>query len=260
MKWHWAVFRQYIRISFSSAAAYRANFFVMLLISMASNMLVPLVTVLIYGGGAAIPGWSFYEALLVQAVFMLCVGTCSPLFGNMVWITMDHVREGSYDILMLKPGSPVFITAASSFDLENLGTLAGGIAMFVYALVHLPPAGPAGWLGFALLFFMGLCLNLGCILIMAATTFKWVGNSRIYEIYDAVTMFGRYPGSVFGGAVRSLVTWVIPVSMLGFFPAAAILGRADGAMFLAALPCCAFLGLGWLLFRHMVRLYQSAGG
>lgn len=258
--WFLSVYRQYIRISFSSAAAYRANFFFTVIISLLSNLLVPLVTVLIYAGGASIPGWSFHEALLIQSVFMLCTGICAPLFGNMVWITMEHVREGSYDLLMLKPGPTVFITMASSFDLENLGAFIGGLGMFVYAVRRVPVAGVGGWAVFCGLFLMGVCMTLGCILVMAATTFKWVGNSRIYEIYDAVTMFGRYPGTVFSGPLRVLITYVVPVSMLGFFPAAAILGRATSGMYLAVLPCGAFLVLGWLLFRRMIHLYQSGGG
>lgn len=260
MRWFWNVYRQYIRISFSAAAAYRVNFFFTLAISLCSHLLAPLLTVLIYAGGAQLPGWTFHEALLIQAVFMLCTGICAPLFGNVVWITMDHVRAGSYDLLMLKPGSTLLITVASAFDLENLGSLIGGGVMFGYSLAHVDKAGLMGWTSFALLFAAGICMNLGCILIMAATTFKWVGNSRIYEIYDVITMFGRYPAPIFRGPLRAAVTYVVPVAMLGFFPASAILGRQSWEMLAAVLPCAAFLALGWLLFRRMTYLYQSAGG
>ena len=260
MRLAFSVYKQYIRIAVSSSMAYRANFFFMVLISLLSNLLLPLLTVLIYAGGASIPGWSFYEALLIQSVFMLCTGICAPFFFNMVWITMEHIREGSYDLLMLKPGSTIFITVASSFDLENTGTLVGGVAMFAFTLAHLPAASWLNWAQFLLLLVMGISMTLGCILLMAATTFKWVGNSRIFEIFDAVTMFGRYPGTIFGGVLRGLTAYVIPVAMLGFFPASAILGRMTGEMFIACLPCVGFLLLGVAVFRRMTYLYQSAGG
>ena len=260
MKRALAIYKEYIRVSFNTAAAYRANFFFMVFISLLSNLGVPLLTLLIYADGSRFPGWTLYEALLIQSVFMLCNGICAPFFMNMVWITMDHVRNGSYDILLLKPGSTVFITAASSFDLENIGVLAAGAVMFAFSLSHLPRAGVSQWIQFSLLYVMGLCMTLGCILLMTATTFKWVGNSRIYEIFDSVTRFGRYPGSIFGGALKGVITYVIPVSMLGFFPASAILSRAGGEMFLACLPCVLFLALGAAVFRRMIYLYQSAGG
>ena len=260
MKWALSVYRQFVRISFNSAATYRTNFFFTLAISLLGNMLVPLLTILIYSGGSGIPGWTFHEALLIQSVFMLCNGICAPFFMNMVWFTMDHIRNGTYDLLLLKPGSTVFITIASSFDLENTGILAGGIMMFAYSVLHLPPAGIGDWLLFFLLFLMGVSLILGFVLIMAAASFKWVGNSRIYEIFDSVTMFGRYPGTVFRGFLKNLVTYAVPVSMLGFFPASAILGRTNIEMFIACVPCVLFIFLGFFMFNRMIYLYQSAGG
>ena len=255
-----AVYMQYIRISFSSSVAYRLDFIFTQIIMLISSLFIPLLTVLIYSNGGELPGWSFHEALLIQSVFMLCTGFCAPFFNNMVWITMDHVREGTYDMLMLKPGSTIFINIASSFGFEQIGAFAGGAGMFIYSLSNLPPVSVLGAAQFGLLFIMGVCMNLGCILLLSAVSFKWVGNSRLFQIYDAMTMFGRYPGGIFSNVVQIVTAWVIPVAMLGFFPAAAILGRATAQMFLAAIPCAAFLALGWLVFRRMLYLYQSAGG
>jgi ABC-2 type transport system permease protein len=254
------VYGQYIRIAFSTSAAYRLDFFFTQIITLVSSLLIPLLTVLIYANGAKIPGWSFQEALLLQSVFMLCTGVCAPFFNNMVWTTMEHVREGTYDLLMLKPGSTVFITMAGSFGFDYIGTLAGGIGMFAYSLANLPPVNAVGMLQFLFLFAMGICMDLGCILLMSATCFRWVGNSRIFEIYNAVTLFSRYPTTVFGGMLQAVITYAIPVAMLGFFPASAILGRATPGMLLSAVPCAAYPVLGWLIFRRMLRRYQSAGG
>jgi len=191
---------------------------------MLGNLLVPLLTVLIYAGGAEIPGWTMPEALLIQSVFMLCTGLCAPFFNNMVWITMSHIREGTYDIIMLKPVSAIFLTIVSAFDIENIGVLIGGAVMFVYSVLDLPgPVAFGNWLQFVLLFLMGVSMTLGCILLMTASTFKWVGNSRIYEIFDAMTMFGRYPGTIFSSLLKGLSTYMIPVAMMGYIPAAAVL-------------------------------------
>ena len=261
MRWAMQVYRCYMRISFSSAAAYRADFFFSLFISLLSHLLVPLLTALIYMNGASIPGWTFAEALTVQAVFMLCAGVCAPLFGSMVWIAMQHIREGTYDLILLKPGPAAFLTASAAFNVGDAGMLLGGLAMFVFALFRLPDLpGSAEFLRFGLLFLAGLCMNLGCILLMTATAFKWVGNGRIYEIYDAITMFGRYPAAVFPRALQGLSAYLVPVAMMGYFPAAAVMGRADPRMYFACLPCGLFLLAGCFAFNRMIRAYQSAGG
>ncbi|MDR1206661.1 MAG: ABC transporter permease [Peptococcaceae bacterium] len=255
-----SVYGQYIRVAFASAAAYRLDFFFTQTVMLAGSLLIPLLTVLIYANGEAIPGWTFHEALLAQAVFMLSSGLCAPFFHNVVWTTMERVREGTYDLLLLKPGSAVFTAVAGSFGFEYIGQLCGGAAMFAYAAARFAPIPAGGAALFALLFLMGVLLNLGCVLMMSAVCFKWVGNSRVFEIYDAVTLFGRYPVTIFTGALRAAVTYVIPVAMLGFFPATAILGRTTAQMAVAAVPCVLFAIFGYGLFRHMIQRYQSAGG
>ena len=257
---YFRIYGQYIRIAFSARVAYRADFFLGLLINFAGNMLLPLLTILIYTNGAAFPGWNFHESLLIQSVFMLSMGVSAPFFNNMVWVTMEHVREGTYDVLMLKPGSPVFVTAASAFSFEHAGVLFGGILMFAYSMKNLPAPSFVGIFLFLLLFIMGVCLYLGCILLMSAACFKWVGNSRMFQIYDALAMYGRYPATIFSGTLRIVVTYVIPVAMLGFLPASAILGRITTEMLLASLASLVFLALGWGVFHRSLYLYQSAGG
>ena len=254
------IFSQMGKISIASSFAYRANFFLNLAISILSNLLVPLVTVLIYRSGASIPGWTFHEALLVQASFMLGTGFCAPLFFGMVWVTMGHIREGNYDLLMIKPGSIVVISIAFSFEPENTGVFLGGLGMFIFTLINLPAVSAINWIRFLFFFLSSVILSLGLVLIMSATSFKWVGNSRIFEMYDSLTIFGRYPGTIFSKVIVALTSFALPVATLGYLPAAALLGREEPAMFLVFLPCLAFAGLGTLLFRHMVFKYQSAGG
>lgn len=255
-----AMYKVSMKISLASAMSYRADFVFNAIISLLSNLLIPLVTLLIYGSGASIPGWSLYEALLIQSVFMLSTGLCTPFFYNMVWITMEHIKNGSYDLMLIKPCPVIATTMALGFDIDSIGTLLGGVAMFIVAVCHTPLDGFWAWLLFAVFLVMGIAVLLGMICIMAASAFKWVGNSRIFEIYSSVSQFGRYPATIFPRALFLVVSYILPVSMLGFFPAAALLGKADPAFLFAIIPCVAFMLFGIWLFGRMVRLYQSAGG
>lgn len=254
------IFKQMAKISISSAFAYRVNFFFNISIGILSNLLAPLVTILIYNAGASFPEWTFYEALLIQAVFMLTIGFCSPLFYGMVWVTMGHIRDGSYDVLMIKPGSIIVLSIANSFEPENIGVFLGGLGMFIYALLNLPPTSFINWFQFLLFFISAVALNLGFVLIMSATCFKWVGNSRIFEMYDSLTTFGRYPGTIFSKILIFITSFVLPVAVLGFIPASALLGRNNLSMLFAIIPCFLFTILGVFIFKHMIYKYQSAGG
>jgi ABC-2 type transport system permease protein len=97
-------------------------------------------------------------------------------------------------------------------------------------------------------------------LFMSGLGIVWIGNYRIYEIFISVMDFGLYPRSIFTKVFQSIITWVIPVSLLGSFPASALLGKQMTGVFGAVLCSIAFLLFGLWFFHRMVRNYTSAGG
>jgi ABC-2 type transport system permease protein len=253
------IYIQCVKISISSIAAYRLNFFSTLIITFLNNLLIPLLMILAYQNGASIPGYNFNEILLIQSVFMLCTGVCAPFLNNFVWTTMDHIRNGTYDILLLKPGSVVFNSIASSFEISSIGTFISGLFVFIYSLSFAKPDF-INILQFIFLFMAGILVELSFILLMAATTFKFVGNGRIFEIYNTITTYGRYPTSIYKNILPIITTYIVPVSMLGFFPASALLGKSTPDMY-AAIFCCILLFIfSILVFNRMISSYPSAGG
>jgi len=240
--------------------AYRLDFVLSMIITLAGNVMFPLITVLIYNSGASFPGWSFYEVLLIQSVFTLSGGLSSMMLGGVLWTTMDHIREGSFEIVLLKPVNPLFFLIASNFEPESFGLLVGGGVLFGIAVSQTGIVSFAAFLQFLMLFAAGFAVMAGISLIMAATSFKWVGNSRIPEIFDSIKTFGKYPVTIFPKAVKSAATFLIPVSMIGFYPASALLGRLIPGTLLAMIPCVLFLLFGIWLYHYMIKLYEGVGG
>ncbi len=242
------------------AASYRLNFLLSFFITLGFNLAFPLVTILIYRSGASFPGWSFYEILLIQSIFTLSQGLSGIVFNEVLWTTMQHVREGSFEVVLLKPLSALTFLITTSFEPEFAGIVIGGGVMFGVSLAHVGAVTLLGVLRFLLFFAAGFCVMAGFSMIMAATSFKWVGNSRIPEIYDSVKTFGKYPAGIFPKAIRGIASFIIPVSVIGFFPASALLGNVSWTAYAAILPCGVFLLFGIWLYRHMIRRYEGVGG
>ena len=255
-----SIYSNCIKTAFAQAAAYRLNFVLLLFITLAGNILFPLVTILIYNSGASFPGWTFYEVLLIQSIFVISDGLAILMFGGVLWTTMEHVREGSFEIVLLKPLNPLFFMISTNFEAENLGLVIGGIIMFTIAVVNTGVASVISVGQFLLLFAAGFAVMTGMIFLMAATSFKWVGNSRIPEMYESVTAFGKYPASIFPKFIQRLTAFVIPVSMIGFLPAQALLGNVDALSLIAVIPCGLFLLFGIRVYLRMVRHYEGVGG
>ena len=173
---------------------------------------------------------------------------------------MRHIIDGSLEIVLIKPVDCLFFLVASTIELDGLGLVVGGAIMFTIAATQVGAITMNMILQFVLLFTAGVFVMMGISLIMAATSFKWVGNSRIPEIFDSIKYFGRYPQNIFPKVITGFSSFIMPVAMVGFFPAAALLGRATLPMFLAVIPCVLFVWTGIILFRHMVHLYEGVGG
>lgn len=257
---HIRIYFACVKTAFAQAAAYRADFIMGSFITLLSNILFPLVTILIYANGAQFPDWNMWEVLLIQSVYSMSTGVSSMLLSSVVWVTMDHIRGGSFETVLLKPVSPLFFIMSANFDVQSIGLFLGGVIMAVIAAIHTGIGSFTDVIAFVLLFLAGLLVLCGMNLIMAAISFKWVGNSRIPEIFDSISTFGKYPITIFPRAMQILSVLIIPVAVIGFFPASALLGRADKAAFLSLIPCVLFLCFGIWLYNKMIRLYEGVGG
>ncbi len=254
------MYRTCFQTAVKGALAYRSDFLLRSIITLLSNILFPLVTVLIYSLGAQFPGWNMWEVLLLQSIYSMSNGAASILFGNVLWATMEHVQQGSFETVLLKPISPLLYLIAANFDLESNGLFIGGLIMTVVCGVR---TGNCSWgnIPVFLLFFLGgLAVMSGMFLLMAAVSFKWVGNSRIPEIFDSIKSFGKYPLGIFPRKIQILCSFLFPVAVIGFFPAAALLGRMHEWAYVTLLPCVLFFAVGVMTYHRMIRLYEGVGG
>ncbi len=249
-----------VRNSLAERSAYRGDFFLSLFVSMLFEMVTPLVTVLIYGAGSSFPGWTMEEALLIQAIFLMARGTAFPCFFGIVFTVFEQVREGSWELTLLKPRSPLLISMAASFDIQGIGRLAAGIGLFAYALTRLPPPGFWGVLLFCGLFLISLMVLFALALFMAGSLFVWVANGRIIELLDSILIFAQYPGSIFSSGFQFVLSVLVPAAMIAFLPAQALLGRPEPITAVSAASCVLFTAAGWLFWRGMMKRYTGGGG
>jgi ABC-2 type transport system permease protein len=249
-----------LKVSIADRAAYRGDFLISLLVTLLFELATPLVTILVYGSGSQFPGWSLDEALVLQAVLLIARGIAFSCFFGMVWVVLDQAREGTFELTLLKPRSPLLVVLALGLDPQALIRLAGGALLLAYALSRLPPVGLANALGFVALLCVSLLVLFSFALVMAGALFVWIGNSRVFEILETALGFSRYPATVYQRSAQFVFAVIMPLSALAFFPAAVLLGKE--AAFLAwSLPSSlALAALAYLFWKAMIKRYSSGGG
>ena len=249
-----------IKLAFAARMAYRADFFISTIIIFAGDLIIPIATFLIYRSGASFPGWNLYEVLMIQGIFMFARGIASSLFFGIVWNTLLAVREGTYDLIRLKPHPTLHIGMAVSFDCENLGIVFGGIVLCIIAFLNLPAISLMSLAAFLGMLILSIIVLVSFALIMSALVFKWVGNTRVYEIFESVVVFGQYPQTIFSKVFANLLAWIIPISMIASIPAAVLLGKPVVGVLPAILVSILFFLLSIFFWHFMEKKYTSAGG
>lgn len=249
-----------MRLAFMTRMADRVDFFASVLVMLGVELLPSVITLLVYRQGLAFPGWSLYEAILVQGVFLIAKGLIFPLFAGMAWSVSEKVREGTFELFLLKPRHPLVMCLVSSFDAEDVGKLAGGLALTAVCLRHMgaPTVGDIALFAFLLLF--SLVLFSACLILITSILMVWVGNFRIYEIFDTVAALGQHPPVMLPKRVRQLAIAPFPILGMAVLPASALLGRStEGWPWAAAASVALFFAALWIWNRLLLRM-GTAGG
>lgn len=95
MRKYLRVYKECIKINIARALTYRSNFVFYNFITLISNILFPLVSLLIYGSGAGFPGWSLYEIILIQAILTMSTGISNKV-DNLSKTYYTYKRGGSF--------------------------------------------------------------------------------------------------------------------------------------------------------------------
>jgi ABC-2 type transport system permease protein len=257
---HRRLLLQAAKVSFASRAAYRGDFLLSLLVTVLFEAVTPLVTVLIYSKNASFPGWSMPEALLIQSLFLAARGIAYPAFFGIVWSVFDQVREGSFELTLLKPRPPLVVLLAESFDAPGFGRFIGGAALFCWAASNLPAPGLAPLLLTLVFFCLSILVLFSFALLMAGSLFVFVGNGRVQEVSESIMIFAQYPSTIYGKGLQVALATIVPISMIAVLPAQAFLGR-PGPLATVAAPACVLFFCGSLAFwRVMMKRYAGGGG
>lgn len=249
-----------MRVKIAEMMAYRSHFVLSVLLLIVGDLVVPLITLLVYRSGASFPGWSLHEALLVQAIFVLAKGIAFPFFFGMVGTTLSMVREGTFDLLLLRPKPVMFMSMLSGFDIDDFGRLVSGSVLLSFALSGIVTPSFTAWLHFFVLFLASIAILMSMSLFMSGLLFRWVGSSRVFDIFDAVTTFGMYPGTIFSKRLQQFLTYVLPIGLIAFVPASALLGREGWGSLWALGSSAILLSISILYWNYMLKSYTSAGG
>jgi len=206
-----------------------------------------------------VEGWNAWQLLLLTGCFTLVSGLFSALLQPALIESMNHIRKGTLDYVLLRPADALVLCLVTAFAPWRLVEALGGLLLIIIALAQLGTPGVLDVLA-ALGIGLGGLLALYALGIMVlCASFRAVQLQNLTYLMEAVLDFARWPATVFRGFLRILFTFVIPLAVMTTYPAQALLGQASLSTVFAALGTgLGLMVIARIMWTRSLRGYSSA--
>jgi ABC-2 type transport system permease protein len=252
--------RLQLRMSAVTAMQYRGDFVVRGLIALLwiSVALIPLMVV--FQARPSVAGWTFPEALVVVGWFTLLKGVLEGAVSPSLTAVVEHVRRGTLDFVLLKPADAQFLVSTAKFEPWRVVDFAGAAVIFLYAFKLLGRwPGPAQLLLAAVFLAIAILILYSIWILVVCAAFWVVKIDNLSYLFESLFDAGRWPITVFRGALRFAFTFIFPLAVMTTYPAMALLGKLSAPAALFALGGgLVFAALARQVWRRALRLYTSA--
>ena len=251
-------FTQYAKVQLG----YRGDFIVSLITSFAATIFGLAFVLILFRKAPQLAGWNLPEELFLYGFSLIPYGVFNILAGNLYNFGNDYIIEGKFDRILLRPISSLFQILFETFRIEAVQGIATGLFCMWWGARRLHVAWTLEKM--ALLIFFGICASiiyLSIFLILTTASFWFEDRIGIHPPVWNVIAFGRYPLSIYSGAVQFFLCWIIPFGLASFYPSVRLLGRAVVPEYAPFVPVVAavFLAIAISLWNFGTRHYSSTG-
>jgi ABC-2 type transport system permease protein len=250
-----------LKMRLSEQMVYKFNFILRVMTLLSFDLVLPLVTILIYIRSEGFPGWDFHQILMFQGIFIFINSIDRMFFQRVDWSLSYDVRSGDFDRYLLYPINPLAYISLTNFGFEHIADFFIGIGLVAYSAAMLslsPTLGQVllflGYLFLALLFVFSIAVFKYSIIIRA------VRMGRLGELFRVAKTYGQYPVDIYRGFLSSVFRYMIPLAVLAYYPSNVLLGRAAENFFVIALIIGIIFTLCVMLWNNTLKYYTSAGG
>ncbi|MFK8846875.1 ABC transporter permease [Streptomyces sp. Ac-502] len=249
-----------------STLAYRTSFLLTALGNFAATGLDFLAILLMFTHITALGGFSLPEVAFLYGTSGAALGLADLVLGSMDRLG-TRVRDGTMDVLLVRP-VPVFAqVAADRFALRRLGRILQSALVLGWSLSRLEVDWTPGKVLLVPVMLLCGAVIFGAVFTIGAA-FQFVAQDAA-EVQNSFTYGGttmlQYPPTVFAKDLVRGVTFVVPLAFVNWLPALRLLGRDDPlglpgwVDFLGPAVAAAMCGLAWLAWRAGLRNYRSTG-
>jgi ABC-2 type transport system permease protein len=255
----WEYFLQYLKVRVS----YRGDFLISVGTSLAASLFaLGFVLVLISQLRGGLARWTVPEIIFLYGFAMVPYGLFNVLSLNIYEFGNTYIMEGKFDHVLLRPVSSLFQVLFENFRIESFHEAFVGVIIVVWMALkmHLHWT-VADTLLFALYSVCGGAIYVSFFLLLSTFSFWFEDRIGIHPPFWNLIAFGRWPLSIYSGAIQFFLSWIVPFGFATFYPGARLLNHWEfhRLALLVPLVAAASMCLTTVAWRFGVRHYSSTG-
>lgn len=207
-------------------------------------------------------GFDYYEIIFIYG-FSLVPKGIDHLFTDNLWkVAWFIVRKGNFDKYLTRPINPLVHVIMEELQFDALGELLTGIVLMVIASMKIGINYTFVNVALMILAFAFGTVIYAAIKIAGAALALWIKSSgSILQVFYMSSDFAKYPVTIYNGAIRNIITYIVPFAFTAYYPASYILrGNAPWFCFgVGSIIAIILLILAILLWNRGLKAYESAG-
>lgn len=246
---------------------YRTSFALDVLGNFLISFLDFAVILVVFSNVPQLGGWSVAEVALLYGIACLAFALTDLLVGELDLLP-QLVRDGGFDLLLIRPRGSLFQLVSSNFQLRRVGKALQALGVLVLALGLLEIAWTPERVAMLALVIPAATLLFISIWVAAICVVFWTVEGR--ESANAFTYGGnfltQFPFDIYDRWLRQFLVYVVPLAFISYLPAAFLLGKPDPLGLpswlglLSPLVAVAAAVAAGSIWSGAVRHYRSAGG
>ena len=262
-------FRLYFRLiqlSLLSRMQYRADFITGILGVIVWNVTsLGLIGVLV-SRFTNLNHWTLWELVFLYCLWILGHSLYSLFFSHTSQME-DYLIEGTFDQFLIRPASPLIQFFGRELQYFGIADAVIGLTGIGLAYAQLGLRWDGWRWGFLIIAIIsGAIIELTLNLMIACTAF-WTGRSRggFIVMSQFTSLVRQYPVDIFGNAFRVIVTGIIPVAFMNYYPALMLLDKLDRESpwwwlgYISPVVALLLVGIASGVWRLALRRYSSSG-
>lgn len=202
--------------------------------------------------------WGENEALFFVAAFNVVDSLFFLLFFKGIFSLQEKVSKGTFDYIIVKPISGIFLTFFSTFDISRLINLAFSLVLFFVTLGSIKIQ-PLQLVFFMIMMFNGLIIYASIFLMVNTLSFYIINVYSIFNIFFDMMEFSRMPSVITTGGLRILLKFIIPILFIAGLPCEYLYSKNNYELLIqSSVIAIIFIFVSTRFLNYSIKHYSSA--